>query len=192
MLFSTTSVYPDSVWESAAHASLYSSQSRQIMVGDIITVKISEQTSALQEATTRTQKNSRMDTNFLSAWDQIANILGNENIRKQHQFQLRGDDEYRGQGSTSRQSRVRAIISAAVTEVVEGGNLFIVGEHKIKVNDEVETIRISGVIRPSDIAPDNSVMSHQLAKAQISIHGSGVVGSKQSPGILTKMFNWLF
>ena len=64
--------------------------------------------------------------------------------------------------------------------------------HKVKVNDELETIRVAGVIRPQDISPKNSVYSYQVAKAEISVHGSGVVASKQSPGIMTKVFNWLF
>ncbi|NBV84582.1 flagellar basal body L-ring protein FlgH, partial [bacterium] len=64
--------------------------------------------------------------------------------------------------------------------------------NKVKVNQEMETIRISGIIRPSDISAANTIDSYQIAKAEVSVNGSGVIGSKQSPGVLTKMFNWLF
>ena len=83
-------------------------------------------------------------------------------------------------------------MTAMVTEVMETGNLFIVGEHEVKVNNEVETVRISGIIRPQDITGQNTVLSSQVAKVEVSVNGAGVVASKQSPGILTKMFNWLF
>lgn len=171
---------------------LYSVQGKRLRVGDVITVYVSESTSAVQEATTRTQKDSSLGTNLVSNWDQVANLLGNETIRKTFDFELRGNDAYEGQGQTSRRSKLQAIITAVVTEVLESGNLFIIGEHKIKVNNEVETIQLSGIIRPQDISGDNTVLSHQIAKAEISVLGAGVVGSKQTPGVLTKMFNWMF
>ena len=84
------------------------------------------------------------------------------------------------------------MISSVITEILDNGNLYLEGIHKVKVNDELETIRVAGVVRPQDISPKNSIFSYQIAKAEISVNGSGVVASKQSPGVLTKMFNWLF
>ena len=70
--------------------------------------------------------------------------------------------------------------------------MFILGYHKVNVNNETQTIRISGVIRTQDIAPDNTILSSQIAKAEVSIKGSGVVATKQNPGIMTKLFGWFF
>lgn len=184
-------IYPDSLWNNS-RIPLYSPTPRQIRVGDAITIIISETTSAVQEATTRTSKESSIGADFLSGWDQVANLLGNETIRKTYEFELAGDDRYAGAGQTTRRSRVESTVTALVTEVLDTGNLFVVGEHKVKVNNEVETIRISGIVRPEDISPANTVLSNQIAKAEVSVNGAGVVGQKQTPGILTKMFNWLF
>jgi len=172
--------------------SFYTSPAKSISVGDIIVINIIESSSAQHQASTRTRKESSIGTELLSAWDQVASALGNENIRKEHELEIAGKDDYRGLGQTSRTSKVKAKVSAVVTEILESGNLFVVGEHKLKVNNEVETIRVSGIVRPNDIRIDNSVLSHQLAKAQVSVNGAGVVGSKQAPGVLTKVFNWLF
>jgi flagellar L-ring protein precursor FlgH len=185
------SLAADSLWDSQ-RPNVYSVSQKRIHVGDIVTIAISESTSAVQEATTQTQKQSGLGANLLSAWNQVANVLGNETIRKQYDSSLAGNDSFRGNGQTSRRSKVEATITAIVTEVLDGGNLFIVGEHKVKVNDEVETIRISGIIRPGDILPNNTVLSSQIAKAEVSVNGNGVVGAKQTPGMMTKMFNWLF
>lgn len=182
----------DSLWQGSGTSQLYGGERRRIAVGDIITILISETTSAVQEATTRTQKDSGIKANFLNNWDQVANLLGNEQNRKTFEFGLGGGDDYSGAGQTSRRSSVKAVVTAMVTEVLETGNLFIVGEHQVKVNDEIETIRVSGIVRPQDITGKNTVLSSQIAKAEVSVHGSGVVASKQSPGMLTKMFNWLF
>ncbi len=192
VIVSASNIQADSLWDQSTIDSFYTSKSRSVSIGDIITVRISEASSAVHEASTSTKKKSKLGTDLLSAWDQVANLLGNENIRKQHELSIEGEDEYNGLGQTSRKSRVRAVVSAVVTEILESGNLFIVGEHRVKINDEVETIRISGIIRPEDIQANNDIYSHQLAKAQVSVHGRGIVGSKQTPGFLTKLLNWLF
>ena len=186
-----STIYADSLYDDYT-ANLYGAPVRRVLVGDIITVVISESTSAVQEATTRTQKGSEFGLDFLSGWDQVANLLGSETIRKTYEAELKGEDNYQGSGQTSRKSRVDALISAVVTEILDNGNVYIVGEHRVKVNNEVETIRVAGIVRPSDIGAGNRVNSFQIAKVELSVNGAGVVGSKQSPGLLTKMFNWLF
>lgn len=191
LLCMATAIHPDSLWEKAKQP-LYGVSKKRIKVGDIITVLVTESTSAVQEAGTSAQKTSKLNTAMVSNWDQVANLLGNETNRKNLNVQLTGGDDYRGTGQTSRRSRVQATITAMVTEILETGNLYIVGEHQVKVNDEIETIRIAGIIRPQDITPQNRIASSQIAKAEISVNGAGVVASKQSPGILTKMLNWLF
>jgi flagellar L-ring protein FlgH len=181
----------DSLWD-YARTPIYGTSKREVQVGDIITVKITESTSAVQEASTRTGKTSKIGTDILSNWDQIASIMGSETLRKRQEFELEGEDQYRGTGQTSRKSKVTAIITAIVTEILESGNIYIIGDHQVKINNELETIHIAGIIRPEDIAPDNSVESFQIAKAEVSVIGAGVIGAKQSPGVLTKMFNWFF
>ena len=133
-----------------------------------------------------------MGTSIQNNWDQVANLLGNETIRKTFDFGFSGEDEYQGSGQTSRRSKVKAIVTSIVTEILDSGNLFIIGEHNVKVNNEIETIHVSGIVRPQDISAKNSVFSYQIAKAEVSVNGEGVVGAKQTPGMMTKMFNWLF
>jgi flagellar L-ring protein FlgH len=181
----------DSLWD-AQKISFYGAPKKEVQIGDSITIYISESTSAAQQATTKTSKESEIGANFLSGWNQVSNLLGNDINRKTYDFSLKGDDQYSGTGQTSRTSRVTAVVTAIVTEILENGNIYIVGEHKVKVNNEVETIHISGIVRPADIGPNNSVFSYQIAKAEVSVNGAGTIGSKQSPGVLTKMFNWLF
>ena len=72
-------IHADSLWETSQQQ-FYNVSSRRIVVGDIITIKITESTSAVQEASTRTSKESGFGTNFLTNWDQVASLLGNESI----------------------------------------------------------------------------------------------------------------
>ena len=184
-------VVADSLFDNAK-TPFYGINRRLIRVGEIITIYVSESTSAAQQASTSTERESSLGASLQSNWEQIGNLLGNETLNQKREYGINGDDKYEGSGQTSRRSQVKAVVSSVVTEILDNGNLYIEGVHKVKVNDELETIRVAGIIRPQDISPKNSVFSYQVAKAEISVHGSGVVASKQSPGIITKMFNWLF
>lgn len=162
----------DSLWRPGS-ASIYT-QARTARVGDVVTIYVSESTSAAQEAGTKTSKSSK---------------VGMDIVEK---FQFQGGDDYSGAGQTSRKSNVRTVITAMVIDVMDNGNLIVEGDHEVKVNDETETIRIRGIVRPQDISPQNTVYSYQLARVQFSLKGSGVVGAKQTPGFLSKAFGWLF
>ncbi len=183
------SAFADSLWSNSAQ-SLYSANHPH-RVGDVITVYISESASAIQEAGTNTSKQSSFGANFFDSWN-MTGAGNNDQTRRSQDYRLGGQDSYQGMGKTSRTSQVKGVVSAMVTEILPNGNLYLVGEHQVKVNDETETIRIEGQISPSDVTADNSVFSYQLAKAEISVKGTGVVGSKQTPGMLTKVLNWLF
>ncbi len=183
--------WADSLWR-PSQPSIYGVSKRRVRVGDIVTIYVSESTNAVQSASTSTRKDASIGAKLLANWDQISNILGNEQTRRNLDIGFDGADAYEGTGQTARRSSVKAVVTSIVTEILNSGNLYIVGEHKVKVNDEVETVKVSGIIRPQDISAQNSVFSYQIAKAEVSVNGAGVVGAKQRPGIMTRVFNWLF
>jgi flagellar L-ring protein precursor FlgH len=190
-VFGADFVHADSLWR-ANQPPIYGVSKRRIRVGDIVTIYVSESTSAVQSATTTTRKESGVNAGLLANWERLSNVLGNDQNRRNLGFALDGGDEYQGSGQTARRSNVTAVVTSVITEILESGNLYIVGEHKVKVNDEVETVKVSGIIRPQDISNENSVFSYQIAKAEVSVNGAGVVGAKQRPGVMTRVLNWFF
>ena len=193
-LFLSTSLISDSLFSNKQH-SLYNLK-KHPEIGDVIIVKVSTQSSALQEAGTDTVKRSDVGVNFYRLEDLYdtngSSGSSNDSSRSSQDFRLGGEGNFYGTGRTQRLSKVKAVISAVVTDVLENGNLLIVGERKVNVNDETEIISLSGMVRSQDVQADNSVFSHQIAQAKISVKGDGVVGSKQTPGFMSKMFGWLF
>jgi flagellar L-ring protein precursor FlgH len=71
-------------------------------------------------------------------------------------------------------------------------NLVINGSRRIVINQEEQTIKISGVVRPSDIQADNSVYSYNISDATILMEGNGLVEKVQGPGLITKFLHFLF
>ena len=63
-------------------------------------------------------------------------------------------------------------------------NLFVEGSKEVIINNERQYITVTGVVRPEDIAPDNSISSDLLADARLVYSGRGVLADKQRPGLL--------
>jgi flagellar L-ring protein precursor FlgH len=73
--------------------------------------------------------------------------------------------------------------------VLPNGNLFVIGEKLIGINQGSEYVRISGVVRPIDLAPDNSIPSLKVGAARISYGGKGALADANAQGWLSRFFN---
>ncbi len=153
-------------------------------VGDAVTVVVMEQTSASKDASTNTSRQSTIGLNGSATYG-TANLPSGSG-------QIGTDNEFKGAGSTSETGSVQTTISARVIKVDQYGNLEIEGSRLISINGQSQTLKLSGIIRPSDIQPDNSILSSQIADAKIVFEGSGSIDQSQSPGWLMKLFHWLF
>jgi len=153
-------------------------------VGDAVTVIVTEQNSASKDASTNTSRQSTLSGSAQGS-------VGSKNLPS-GSLQLGTDNEFKGSGSTSEAGSVQAVISARVIKVDEYGNLEISGSRLISVNGQDQTIKLTGIIRPSDIQPDNTISSSYISDAKIIFDGSGSIDRAQSPGWLTKLFHLLF
>lgn len=153
-------------------------------VGDAVTVLILESTSAINGAKTATSRGSdfSLSANLSTGTGSGTNISGG----------LGTGNQFKGEGTTSNNGSLKAKIAAHVDSVLANGNLLINGSRSITINGEEQTLRISGVVRPSDIMADNSVYSFNISDAKIVVQGEGSLTKVQEPGFLTKIFHWLF
>ena len=76
-----------------------------------------------------------------------------------------------------------------MTRVLSNKNLFIQGESWLTINQGQEYVQLTGVVRPEDITPNNTVSSQRIAGAQIKYGARGQAGYATSGGIMTKLFN---
>ena len=167
---------------------LYSSQgaARNYKPGDIITIKISESTSAQSKATTKTEKESKTEVTAqprIPIFKRVMNkIVGEQKI----------NNEFDGEGTTTRSGSLDGTITATVLEVLPNGNLLIEGSRNIAVNKENQIMRVRGVARPKDIDAKNTIDSKLLADAQIKFDGKGTVSRANRHGIMTRLFDSVF
>jgi flagellar L-ring protein precursor FlgH len=184
LLFGVKPLWAASLWNDRS-GSLYSSE-RQWQVNDLITVLIVEQAQATQTAGTETSRKSGADVGVTLPLGVVPLLDAGAEAG------IYGGDSLRSTGKTVRGGSLQARVTAQVTDVLSNGNLMIEGRQSIVLNGEAQEIVISGMVRPQDIASDNTVLSGYIADAQITYKGAGTLGDKQQQGILTRFWHWLF
>ena len=153
-------------------------------VGDILTVKLAENTKAKKKADLdASKKNSTSVTapNIMGVDPSI--IFGNDlsaTLASEHDFQ--------GEGQANQSNSLKGDISVTVVDVFPNGNLRIRGEKRITLNDGSEYIRLSGIVRPVDIDASNTVASTKIADATIMYTGDGAVADSSKVGWFSKFF----
>lgn len=160
-------------------------------VGDIITVTLSEQTNATKAATTSTAKDNSVDvktpTLFGNALKFSAPWQGGRNSSLE--TGLSSSKSFDGSGASAQSNQLTGSISAVVTEVLPNGYLKIRGKKVISINQGDEFIELTGVVRPVDVSPDNSIPSRLVANARIAYTGEGAISDASDMGWLAGIFN---
>ncbi|MFN8220880.1 MAG: flagellar basal body L-ring protein FlgH [Fimbriimonadales bacterium] len=152
-------------------------------VGDIVTIIVSETSSSSFAAQTSTSKS---DSN--SILKGLGPVLGNLIPA----LSTGANGSSTGQGSTTQTGKLSARITATIKTVLPNGILILEGTKTVTVNKEVQTIKLTGMIRRDDIRSDNTVLSENIADAFIVTSGKGAIADRQRRGFLTRILDWLF
>jgi flagellar L-ring protein precursor FlgH len=175
-----------SLYQPVSGMSLYADR-RAFRVGDIIMVQLDERTIASKSTETSASK----DSSITFGED---NILGRTVDFKGHSL-LTGLDQQRGfdgSGEADQENSLSGTIAVTVSGVLPNGLLMIRGEKWMTLTRGEEFIRLRGLIRPEDIASDNSIESNKIADARISYAGTGELADTNRQGWGTRLFNSKF
>ncbi len=95
-------------------------------------------------------------------------------------------------GQSTMTSKFATRLAATVTKVMPNGNLQIEAVRSLNMNSEKQTVTLRGIVRPQDIASDNTVLSTSLADVAIDYIGKGPSGRRQREGIITQILSFVF
>lgn len=158
---------------------------KAMRVGDLITVVLTEATNASKEYELEADKESTID--FPNP-----TIFGNDDITVEGKQILNSsataNRSVEGEGELTQENSLDGNITATVTQVLSNGYLVIKGEKLLTLNEGSEVVRISGIVRPTDIDSNNMIESTKIANAHITYKGNGVVSNSSKAGWLTRFF----
>jgi flagellar L-ring protein precursor FlgH len=159
-----------SAWQPGAPMEDLFRDPKAYRVNDLVTIMVVENLSALSSGTTKTQRASGASASVGALGHKFGGASALANLAN-----LSGSTTLDGQGSTMRQTSLTTAMSARVAAVLPNGYLVVEGRKTVQVNSERQVIVVRGVVRPLDLASDNSVQSDRLAQMEVSVNGKGVV-----------------
>jgi flagellar L-ring protein precursor FlgH len=154
-------------------------------VGDLVTILLAERTNAVSSASTATTRDSATSL----ANPTLLGVQPTIDGRPMFETEIAGSRSFDGSADTAQSNRLDGSITATVVARLPNGNLVVQGEKWIQLNQGNELVRIQGIVRSADIAPDNTIASSRVAEARISYSGRGTLARANARGWLDRFFD---
>jgi flagellar L-ring protein precursor FlgH len=173
-----------SIYQLGRDATLFENATAQ-RVGDILTIRLIERTSAVKNATTSTSKSTDVEIPGPTIGGRPVTVNGVPIL----ETEISSNQSFDGQGDSAQSNRLDGAITVTVAQRLPNGNLLVRGQKWLTLNQGKEFVRIEGIVRAIDVEPDNSVPSWKVADARIAYGGRGALEDSNSMGWIARFFN---
>ena len=153
-------------------------------IGDTLTIVLQENVSASKSSSANASRDGSASLGLTSVPSALEGLLGGAKTS----IDGAGKNDFAGKGGASANNTFTGTITVTVNQVLPNGNLNVVGEKQIEINQGTEFIRFSGIVNPRTISGNNSVVSTQVADARIEYVGNGYINEAQNMGWLQRFF----
>jgi flagellar L-ring protein precursor FlgH len=159
-------------------------------IGDILTITITEDSTVDNKAKRDMKKDTKRTTSFDGQLgiDHILPSMPGITMAAESSNELKGKADYKDE------RKFTDCITAVVMDILPNNNLVVMGTRNRNIAGDIQIIEVSGIVRPSDIAFDNTIESKKIADFRIVTKNSGVAAPYNEPGWLGKIFDivWPF
>lgn len=152
-------------------------------VGDVLTIKLQEQTQAQKKGDLNTNKDNSLSVTAPTILGMTASALLGHDI----ETSMKSSKQFKGTGGADQSNSLSGDISVTVVELLPNGNLKVRGEKRVTLNQGDEYIRLSGIVRPVDIDVSNTISSDNVADATIMYTGNGAMADASKMGWLSRI-----
>lgn len=153
-------------------------------IGDTLTIVLQENASASKSSSSNASRDGTTGLSF----DAVPRFMGGLFSGDRSATSIKGENDFAGRGGAAAKNTFSGTITVTVQQVLGNGNLRVVGEKQIAINQGTEFIRFSGVVNPRTISGSNTVISTQVADARIEYVGHGYINEAQNMGWLQRFF----
>ncbi|MHC4171503.1 MAG: flagellar basal body L-ring protein FlgH [Planctomycetota bacterium] len=156
-------------------------------IGDILTIKIMEDSKVDNKAKRDLKKETDRSTTFNGEVGGFVD-LGDFGLTAKSGNELKSKADYKDERSFV------DLVTVVVVDVLPNRNLVVMGTRSRNIAGDLQTLDVSGIVRPSDIAFDNTVKSEQVADFRIVTKNTGIAAPYTKPGWLGRIFDiiWSF
>jgi flagellar L-ring protein precursor FlgH len=156
-------------------------------IGDTITVILQEEISASNSSTSNASRDGTDNIGMEIIPNGLSPILGLDLKKNQIGLNSTGKHDFSGKGNNAAENKFSGLITVTIKTILPNGNLKVIGEKQVGINDGVEYIRFSGVVNPNNINNNNFVQSSRIADARIEYSRHGWVNQMQHMGWIQKL-----
>jgi len=178
----------DSLWKEDASSSMIGDK-RAHGVGDILTIIVQENTSTTKDNNTKTSKTSGVDASVSTFFYSPAasGLLTKGGTMPALKFNSKND--FAGGGQINNTEKIVAKIAVRVIDKLPNRNLVIEGTRRSAFSGETQDVVLRGVVRPEDIAANNTLFSYNVADATITFLSKGSLSNSQKKGWFTRIWD---
>ncbi|MDA0317880.1 MAG: flagellar basal body L-ring protein FlgH [Proteobacteria bacterium] len=162
---------------------LFATERKASKVGDIVTVALNESFNASKSQSAATGKTDSFGVTLPTGL--LTDLVGKS--AKAADYGFGSTQAFNGTGTASQSNAITGLVSASVVRVFDNGNLEVLGQKKLTLNNGDEYVRVRGMVRPQDIGAGNIVNSNRLANAEITYIGAGEVADTAKRGWLSRL-----
>jgi flagellar L-ring protein FlgH len=176
------SVASGAIYSASTHKALFEDR-RAKAIGDILTIKITENTTAKKANSSAGSK-----SGSVSASAAVPVGLPVDLISEAISLSADSAIDYDDSANENASNNFNGDITVTVTDVLANGNLAVSGEKQIALDKGTEFVRFSGVINPDNITLGNVVSSTKVADARVEYRTNSKLDTAQIASILTRFF----
>jgi flagellar L-ring protein precursor FlgH len=169
---------PAALWRSGSRA--FFKDQRAAQVGDVVTIAVNMNDAANLKNVTSAARSSAESAGVPNLFGMEA-LLPKTIVDPAKLLSASSGNNNAGTGQIQRNETVTLRLAGVVTQVLPNGNLVVAARQEFLVNSELRSLQVTGVIRPQDIASDNTVQHDRMAEARIEYGGRGQLTDIQTP-----------
>ncbi|MHC4758357.1 MAG: flagellar basal body L-ring protein FlgH [Planctomycetota bacterium] len=156
-------------------------------IGDVLTILIRETSKIDNKAKRDLKKETDRSIVFNGELGNFAD-LGEFGMTASSDNELKGKADYKDERSFTDS------ITVVVMDILPNGNLVVMGTRDRDIAGDIQTVEVSGIVRPSDVGFTNSIVSDRVANFKIVTKHRGIEAPFNRPGWLGRILDiiWPF
>ena len=176
---------PGSLWVEQGRFSDLASDYKARRAGDLVNILVIQDVQAQNTGNVSTNR----QLSARSGIDALAGHISTSGV--QNILTLNSSQSLEGKAQASSSSKLRTALAGRVAAVLSNGYLVVEAEREVTMNNERQTVRLRGIVRPGDLGPDNTVSSNSISNLELELKGKGVVSDgTRPPNPLVRWLLW--